>query len=89
MWINVGRLLMLGIWAFMLGNLIYTYSSPINIFINVAMIFMVFIHILQVALFNNKADIPPLLRLWRAFKLFLFGVFELLAQQKKNLPPPK
>ncbi len=37
--INLGRLLMLGVWAFLLLNLVHPFPRPMNIFVNVALIF--------------------------------------------------
>ena len=44
MWINLGRLLMLGVWGFMLANLLHAFPRPLNIFVNVAMVFTVLMH---------------------------------------------
>ncbi len=40
MLINLGRLLMLCVWAFLLLNLFQPFPKPLNIFVNVALIFM-------------------------------------------------
>lgn len=82
--INVGRLLMLCIWAFLVLNLIQPFPRPLNIFVNVALIFMVIMHALQLALLKatQPKDGPPLSRIAQA-KIFVFGVFELLVWQKK------
>ena len=37
--INLGRLLMLGVWAFLILNLVHPFPRPMNIFVNVALIF--------------------------------------------------
>lgn len=50
MFINFGRLLMLCVWGFMLLNLLHPFQRPLNIFVNVAMMFMVMMHGLQVTL---------------------------------------
>ena len=39
MLINLGRLLMLCVWAFLLLNLFQPFPKPLNIFVNVALIF--------------------------------------------------
>ncbi|MGE4389709.1 MAG: DUF1145 domain-containing protein, partial [Citrobacter sp.] len=44
MLINLGRLLMLGVWAFLLLNLVQPFPRPLNIFVNVALVFMVLMH---------------------------------------------
>ncbi len=38
--INLGRLLMLCVWAFLLLNLVHPFPRPMNIFLNVAFIFL-------------------------------------------------
>ncbi|WP_058910441.1 DUF1145 family protein [Entomohabitans teleogrylli] len=85
MWINLGRLLMLLVWAFFVLNVLQPFPKPLNIFINVAMIFMAIMHGLQLAML--KASMPkdgaPLSKGQQA-RIFLFGVFELLAWQKKQ-----
>ncbi|MDU1297044.1 MAG: DUF1145 domain-containing protein, partial [Enterobacter hormaechei] len=45
--INVGRVLMLCVWAFLILNLVHPFPRPLNIFINVALIFTAFMHALQ------------------------------------------
>ncbi|MTH45419.1 DUF1145 family protein [Intestinirhabdus alba] len=84
MLINLGRLLMLCVWAFLLLNLMQPFPRPLNIFVNVALVFMVLMHGLQLALL--KATVPkegPQLTAGEKIRIFLFGVFELLAWQKK------
>ncbi|MCT4704970.1 DUF1145 family protein [Enterobacteriaceae bacterium H11S18] len=84
MLINIGRLLMLFVWAFLLLNIVHPFPRPLNIFVNVALIFTVLMHGMQLALLKSTQpkDAPPLSRL-QQFKIFVFGVFELLAWQKK------
>ncbi|HAT8011319.1 DUF1145 family protein [Citrobacter rodentium] len=84
MLINVGRLLMLCVWAFLLWNLVQPFPHPLNIFVNVALIFMALMHGLQLALL--KATLPkegPQMTRGEKVRIFLFGVFELLVWQKK------
>ena len=90
MLINLGRLLMLGVWAFLLLNLVQPFPRPLNIFVNVALIFMVLMHGLQMALLKSTLppDGPQMTRAEKA-RLFLFGVFELLVWQKKLTPKKK
>lgn len=85
MWINLGRLLMLCVWAFMLLNLFQPFPRPLNIFINVALIFMVLMHGLQVTMLKStlSKDQPKISKI-QELRFFLFGVFELLAWQKKQ-----
>ena len=57
MLINIGRLLMLCVWGFLILNLVHPFPRPLNIFVNVALIFTVLMHGMQLALlFANKAD---------------------------------
>lgn len=85
MLINLGRLLMLGVWAFLLLNVFHPLPRPLNIFVNVALIFMVIMHAMQLALMKStlQKDAPSLGHV-EQFKIFVFGVFELLAWQKKQ-----
>ena len=71
MLINIGRLLMLCVWGFLILNLVHPFPRPLNIFVNVALIFTVLMHGMQLATTAEKV------------RIFLFGVFELLAWQKK------
>lgn len=83
-WINLGRLLMIGVWGFMLANLISPFPHPLNIFMIVAMGFTLIMHGFQVLLLraSQGKEKGPLSRAQEA-RIFLFGVFELLAWQKK------
>ncbi|MCW1833445.1 DUF1145 family protein [Pantoea ananatis] len=87
MLLNLGRLLMLCVWGFLLFNLIHPYPKPLTWFINVALIFMILMHGLQLVLLRTTQgkDAPPIGRVTQ-IKVFLFGVFELVAWQKKNFP---
>lgn len=82
--INLGRLLMLCIWAFLILNLVQPFPRPLNIFVNVALIFMVIMHGLQLGLLKTTQpkDSAPLSGIAQA-KIFIFGVFELLIWQRK------
>ena len=51
MLINIGRLLMLCVWGFLILNLVHPFPRPLNIFVNVALIFTVLMHGMQLALF--------------------------------------
>lgn len=84
MLINIGRLLMLGVWGFLLLNIFQPFPRPLNIFVNVALIFTVLMHGMQLALLKSTQpkDSPPLSRA-EQIKIFIFGVFELLIWQKK------
>lgn len=85
MLINLGRLLMLFVWGFLALNIFQPFPRPLNIFVNVAMIFMILMHGLQLTMLKTTLpkDAPPLG--WpEQIRIFLFGVFELLAWQKKQ-----
>lgn len=84
MLINLGRLLMLCVWAFLLLNLFQPFPKPLNIFVNVALIFMILMHGLQLTLLKatQPKEAPPLSR-FEQIRIFIFGVFELVARQKK------
>ncbi|EBW5577955.1 DUF1145 family protein [Salmonella enterica subsp. enterica serovar Teddington] len=84
MLINLGRLLMLFVWAFLILNLVHPFPHPLNIFVNVALVFMALMHGMQLALL--KSTIPkegPQMTTGEKIRIFLFGVFELLVWQKK------
>ncbi|KAG6336566.1 hypothetical protein ID866_2541 [Astraeus odoratus] len=82
--INLGRLLMLGVWAFLILNLVHPFPRPLNIFVNVALIFTSFMHALQMVMLKNglPKDGPPMTG-WQQLRVFIFGVFELLVWMKK------
>ncbi|WP_312689926.1 DUF1145 family protein [Kosakonia sp.] len=84
MLINLGRLMMLCIWVFLLWNLIQPFPRPLNIFVNVALVFTVFMHALQATMLKTALpkEGPQMTRAEQA-RIFLFGVFELLLWQKK------
>ncbi|WP_446908546.1 DUF1145 family protein [Klebsiella pneumoniae] len=79
MLINLGRLLMLCVWAFLLLNLFQPFPKPLNIFVNVALIFMILLTLLKA---TQPKEAPPLSR-FEQIRIFIFGVFELVAWQKK------
>lgn len=85
MWINVGRLLMLLVWGFLVFNLIQPFPRPLKYLLDVALIFTALMHGLQLTLLKASLakDEPAFSRLFQA-RLFIFGVFEMLAWQKKQ-----
>ena len=87
MWLNLGRLLMVCVWAFLLLNIVQPFPKPLTYFVNVALIFMVIMHGLQLVLLRatQPKDSAKRSRLTQV-KIFFFGVFELLAWQKKHYP---
>ena len=60
--INLGRLLMLGVWAFLIFNLVHPFPRPMNIFVNVAFVFTTFMHALQMVMLKN--GLPPVPTHW-------------------------
>lgn len=85
--INLGRLLMLGVWSILLLNLVQPFPSPLKYFMHVAMIFMFFMHGLQLIML--KTTLPrdgKKMGGWQEFRIFMFGIFELLAWQQKQKP---
>ncbi|SLM61242.1 Putative inner membrane protein [Dickeya aquatica] len=89
-WINLGRLLMLGIWSFLILNLIHPFPRPLNIFMVLAMGFMLLMHGVQFLLLkaSQPKDAPALSGMLQ-LRIFLFGVFELLDWQRKQPATPR
>ncbi|WNN46673.1 DUF1145 family protein [Winslowiella toletana] len=87
MWLNLGRLLMLCVWAFLLLNVVQPFPKPLKYFVDIALFFMVVMHGLQLVLLRaTQPKEGPKLSKWTQTKIFFFGVFELLAWQKKHYP---
>ncbi|QXX81379.1 MULTISPECIES: DUF1145 family protein [Providencia] len=84
MLINVGRLLMVCVWGFMVFNLIHPFPKPLKYFMDIAMVFMIFMHALQTIFL--KATLPKGEKISGLVqtRIFFFGVFEMLAMQKKT-----
>ena len=76
MLINIGRLLMLCVWGFLILNLVHPFPRPLNIFVNVALIFTVLMQ-------STLPKDGPQMTTAEKVRIFLFGVFELLVWQKK------
>ncbi|XBS69635.1 DUF1145 family protein [Acerihabitans sp. KWT182] len=84
MWINLGRLLMLLVWCFLIFNVVQPFPRPLKYFFDVALIFMVLMHLLQLLLLKvSITKSEPKFTLAFQVRMFLFGVFEMLAWQKK------
>ncbi|MCX9931215.1 DUF1145 family protein [Escherichia coli] len=84
MLINIGRLLMLCVWGFLILNLVHPFPRPLNIFVNVALIFTVLMHGMQLALL--KSTLPkdgPQMTTAKRCGFSFSAVFELLVWQKK------
>nr|WP_314263912.1 DUF1145 family protein [uncultured Moellerella sp.] len=82
MLINIGRLLMISVWGFMLFNLIHPFPKPLKYFMDIAMIFMVIMHALQTLFMKSTLPKGEKMPLGQQIRLFFFGVFELLSIQK-------
>ncbi|MEI9598988.1 DUF1145 family protein [Moellerella wisconsensis] len=84
MLINIGRILMLCVWGFMIFNLVHPFPKPLKYFMDIAMIFMIFMHALQTLFMKSTLSKQQKLSGWLQVRIFLFGVFELLVIQKKQ-----
>ncbi|MEI9750286.1 DUF1145 family protein [Moellerella wisconsensis] len=84
MLINIGRILMLCVWGFMIFNLVHPFPKPLKYFMDIAMIFMIFMHALQTLFMKSTLSKQQKLSGWIQLRIFLFGVFELLVIQKKQ-----
>lgn len=85
MWIALGKLLMLAVWGFFIWNLVQPFPSPIKHFVNIAMIFMIVMHGLQLLMLKTMTTKDQeKLKGTDQLKIFIFGVFELLLWQKKS-----
>lgn len=91
-WINIGRLLMLSVWSFLIFSLVHPFPKPLNIFMHIATFFMVVMHGLLMAMFNAGQPKDKKLTAAGKLRVFLFGVFELLImlrrQQAELKSPP-
>lgn len=87
--INIGRLMMVVVWGFLLLNLFSPFPSPLKYFLYVATGFTLFMHGLQLALL--KSTLPKdgeKMGNAHTVRILLFGVFELLAWQSKFQQKP-
>ncbi|WP_445496306.1 DUF1145 family protein [Photorhabdus sp. SF281] len=84
MFIQLGKLLMVCVWGFLIFNLINPFPKPLKYFIDVAMIFMVVMHAFQMLLLKAGQPKDQKLSGLMQTKIFFFGVFELLSMQKKQ-----
>lgn len=83
--INLGRLLILVVWSFLLFNLIQPFPKPLKYFLDIGLFFMVVMHALQLTLLKatlTKDEAKPGVAFQT--RVFLFGVFEMVAWQKKQ-----
>ncbi|MCC8466043.1 DUF1145 family protein [Photorhabdus bodei] len=84
MFIQLGKLLMICVWGFLIFNLIHPFPKPLKYFMDVAMIFMVVMHAFQMLLLKTSQPKDQKLSSLMQTKIFFFGVFELLSIQKKQ-----
>lgn len=85
MLINIGRFFMALVWCFALFNLVKPFPVPGNYFLYVGLACMVFMHGIKVLMLRSMI-LPGEAKLTTAeqWRIFFFGVFELLAWQKKQ-----
>lgn len=78
--INLGRLLMLLVWGFLLFNLIQPFPKPLKYFLDISLFFMVVMHALQLMLLKTTLTKEEV-KLSTVFQMrvFLFGIFEVIA----------
>ena len=82
--INLGRLLMLGVWAFLILNQVNPIPPPMNILVKLALILKSFFQPQQnVVVKNGLPKDGPQMTGWQQLRVFIFGVFELLVWMKK------
>lgn len=69
MLINLGRLLMLCVWGFLLSNLFHPFPKPLKYFIDVALFFMVVMHGLQLVLLKSTQPKDQPISYWQEAKI--------------------
>ncbi|OTA19331.1 membrane protein [Xenorhabdus beddingii] len=84
MFIQLGRIIMIFVWGIMIFNLFYPFPKPLRYFMDIAMVFTVVMHAFQLLLLTNSQPKDQKLSGFLQTKIFFFGVFELLAWQKKQ-----
>lgn len=84
--LNVGRLLMLFIWGFLLLNIVYPlFPKPSKYFLEISLLFIIIMHTLQLTLLHaTQSHGSATLTKLAQIKFFFFGVFELLVWNKQN-----
>lgn len=87
MWINLCKILIIFIWGALILNIVHPATKPLKYFLDIALIFMVIMHGLQVVLLKaTQAKSSVKMTRLEEVKFFFFGVFELLTWQKKHYP---
>ncbi|KMJ43605.1 DUF1145 family protein [Xenorhabdus khoisanae] len=84
MFIQLGRVIMMLVWGVMIFNFIHPFPKPLKYFMDIAMVFTVIMHAFQLLLLKNSQPKDQKLSTFLQTKIFFFGVFELLAWQKKQ-----
>lgn len=85
MLINAGRAIILLVWGFLLVNLLKPFPVPVNYFLYFSLGFMVFMHSLKLLMLKSTLMLgEQKLTALEQLRIFLFGVFELLAWQRKQ-----
>ncbi|MDX7992451.1 DUF1145 family protein [Xenorhabdus littoralis] len=84
MFIQLGRVIMLLVWGIMIFNVFHPFPKPLKYFMDVAMVFTIVMHAFQLLLLKNSQPKDQKLPTYLQTKIFFFGVFELLAWQKKR-----
>ncbi|CDH32712.1 DUF1145 family protein [Xenorhabdus bovienii] len=84
MFIQLGKFIMVLVWGIMIFNLIHPFPKPLRYFMDIAMVFTVIMHAFQLLLLKNSQPKDQKFSVFLQTKIFFFGVFELLAWQKKQ-----
>ncbi|MDC9598447.1 DUF1145 family protein [Xenorhabdus anantnagensis] len=84
MFIQLGRVIMILVWGIMIFNLLHPFPKPLKYFMDIAMVFTIIMHAFQLLLLKNSQPKDQKLPAFLQAKIFFFGVFELLAWQKKQ-----
>ncbi|MDC9615169.1 DUF1145 family protein [Xenorhabdus khoisanae] len=84
MFIQLGRVIMMLVWGIMIFNFIHPFPKPLKYFMDIAMVFTAIMHAFQLLLLKNSQPKDQKLSTFLQTKIFFFGVFELLAWQKKQ-----
>ncbi|MDR0218096.1 MAG: DUF1145 family protein [Enterobacteriaceae bacterium] len=84
MFIQLGRAIMLCVWGIMILNFVHPFPKPLKYFMDIAMVFTIVMHAFQLLLLTSSQPKDQKLSGLLQTKIFFFGVFELLAWQKKT-----
>ncbi|MDC9590507.1 DUF1145 family protein [Xenorhabdus sp. XENO-10] len=84
MFIQLGRVIMILVWGIMIFNLLHPFPNPLKYFMDIAMVFTIIMHAFQLIMLKSSQPKDQKLSAFFQAKIFFFGVFELLAWQKKQ-----